>query len=76
MHAGAVDDAWALVEALSPWFSTLRFYPAELPETPTDGMQLWVDDVATATKRLQAVKPNPQILAQKEAVGVWGPLYD
>ncbi|RSZ45983.1 MULTISPECIES: hypothetical protein [unclassified Variovorax] len=76
VHAGAVDDAWALVEALSPWFSTLRFYPAELPETPTDGMQLWVDDVATATKRLQAVKPNPQILAQKEAVGVWGPLYD
>ena len=76
VQAGQADAAWALVEQLSPWFSKLRFYPAELPEARSFGAQLWVDDVATATKRLRAVKPNAQILAQKEAVDVWAPLYD
>jgi hypothetical protein len=76
LRAGEIGEAWALVEQLAPWFSTLRFYPAELAEARTHGELLWVDDVATATRRLRAVKANPQILAQKEAVEVWGPMHD
>jgi hypothetical protein len=76
LRAGEIGEAWALVEQLAPWFSTLRFYPAELAEARTHGELLWVDDVATATRCLRAVKANPQILAQKEAVEVWAPMHD
>lgn len=76
VQAGEADEAWALVEMLLPWFSRLRFYPIELSEAPADDTQLWVDDVAMVAKRLRAVRPNPQILAQKEAMSVWAPIYD
>ncbi len=76
LRAGEASQAWALVEQLSPWFSELRFYPAELPEPRTRGELLWVDDVATATRRLRQVKANARILAQKEAIEVWAPLHD
>lgn len=75
LQRGEAGAAWALVEQLSPWFAQLRFYPAELAEAPGHGELLWVDDVATATRRLREVKPNPRILAQKEALEVWAPLH-
>jgi hypothetical protein len=76
VQAGKLDDAWALIRELTPWFSRLRFYPSALPEARAYGERLWVDDVATVAHRLRAVSAKPQILAQKEAIGIWAPIHD
>lgn len=76
VQAGRQEDAWALIQELTPWFSRLRFYPSELPEARAYGERLWVDDVATVARSLRAVSPKPQVLAQKEAIEIWGPIHD
>lgn len=73
---GYVDQARDLIDILAPHMAQLRFYPELSQAKCSPGALVQLEDVATTTKRLQAIRPNLRILAQREAVGMWMPLYD
>lgn len=73
---GMPDAARELVEHIAPFFHTLRFYPAPVTHARSSGARVFLQDVGTTITSLQAVRPNLRILAQKEALTVWIPLYD
>ncbi len=72
-HAAAARD---LIETLSPYFPSLRFYPIPLERPRRFGSRMHVQDVGAVLDNLRQIKPNKRVLAQKEAVDVWAPLYD
>ncbi len=73
---GHADEARELLDSLAPWFPTLRFYPVPLVHPRQFGTRVFLQDVGTTIASLRQIKPNQQILAQKEAIEVWAPLYD
>lgn len=76
LKSGRAQSARELVEELAPYFSRVRFYPAPLEAARQYDSRVCVEDVATTTHRLRAIKSNQKILAQQEAIQVWTPLYD
>lgn len=70
------DAARQLIAEIAPFFMHLRFYPVPLAEPRRFGAQVHLQTVADTVADLQRIKPNPAILAQKEAVEIWAPFYD
>jgi hypothetical protein len=73
---GYAEDARGLVDQLAPYFPRLRFYPVPLEQPRHFGSRIHLQNVGTTLAHLQRIKPNNRVLAQKEAVEVWLPLYD
>lgn len=73
---GYTEEARELLDTLAPYFSRLRFYPIPLEQPRRFGSRVHLQDVGNTLDRLRRIKPNPRILAQKEAVDIWLPLYD
>lgn len=73
---GHLEPASQLLEALLPYAGQLRFYPVPREQPVPADLRVHVQTVAEVRHTLDAVKANPRILAQKEAVEVWAPLYD
>jgi hypothetical protein len=76
---GHAEGARDLLETIGPWFSQLRFYPIPTQQarpSSANGAKVSLEDVGSTTERVKQIKPNPRILAQKEAVCIWTPLYD
>jgi hypothetical protein len=73
---GHVEQACDLLDVLQPWLSQLRFYPISVEQARQSGARVYLQDVGGTIKSLEQVKPNSRILAQKEAVCIWTPLYD
>lgn len=73
---GYVDDAGAVLDAIAPFFDRLRFYPVPLERARRHGSRVHLQNVGKTVDDIRAIKPNQRILAQKEAVEVWTPLYD
>ncbi len=73
---GRSDAARDLIEMLAPYFGRLRFYPVPIEQPRRFGTHVFVQDVAATIQNLKRIKPNEHILAQKEAIQVWTPLYD
>lgn len=69
-------QARALLEILSPWLSTLRFYPIAVSRPRQFGTRVHVREASDVLDDVRKIKPNPLILAQKETVEVWTPFYD
>ncbi len=65
-----------LLDEIGPFFEKLRFYPAPAERPRRLGSRVYLQDVATTIRNLNNITPNRQILAQKEAIEVWTPLYD
>lgn len=76
VQAGQEPAAQDLLAILEPWWAELRFYPVLIAQPRLAGAQVFVQDVGSTLTSLQQLRPNPQILAQREAVTVWTPLYD
>lgn len=76
LEQGLVEEARALLDKLSPFFSQLRFYPLLIDAAPDSGTRVHLQDVKTTIQDLTAIKPNRRILAQREASNVWAPYYD
>ncbi|MEO0824652.1 MAG: hypothetical protein AAFX95_01155 [Cyanobacteria bacterium J06639_16] len=76
VHQGYADQARELLAQLAPWFSRLRFYPIPTDRPCRLGSQVCLQTVGNTVASLKQIEPNPHILAQKEAVNVWAPLYD
>jgi hypothetical protein len=70
------DDAQALLDDLSPFFSKLRFYPVPLDQPRRFGSRVHRQDVGATIDDLARIQPNKRVLAQKEASEVWAPYYD
>lgn len=84
------DEAKAIVASIAPWFDKLRFYPvlgdsvvSEASRSATEGSRLGFLDtrvtyqtIGETIESLEQVEPSQQILAQKETIDVWLPVYD
>ncbi len=70
------QEARQLLEILSPFFAQLRFYPEPSPRARRFGAAVHVQNVSETIVSMRRIKPNRHILAQKEAVDLWLPLYD
>jgi hypothetical protein len=71
-----VDAARALLDAIAPFFASLRFYPLPRSTPRRSGTRVHRQDVAQTRAALEEIAPHPGIVAQQRAVAVWLPLYD
>jgi hypothetical protein len=71
---GHTDEARQVLDAIAPYFSTLRFYPR--PARPFRfGAGIFLKSAGEVLDDLREIVPNPRILAEREAIHVWRPLY-
>jgi hypothetical protein len=70
------EEARALLEKISPYFATLRFYPIPLDQPRQFGPRVHVQDVASTINDLLKIRPHMGVLTQKEAIEIWAPYYD
>lgn len=73
---GHSEHARDLLTVLTPFLSALRFYPVPLEQARRVGTKVHLQDVGATIANLRKITPNRDILAQKETVEVWLPLYD
>ena len=73
---GNAEEARALLEELAPHFPTMRFYPIPTKRARLFGSRVFLQDVGRTIDDLRRIGPKHQILAQKEAIEIWAPLYD
>lgn len=76
LEQGYSVQAHALLDTLAPFFADLRFYPIPIETPRTHGSLVFRQDVNAARSDLEAVRPNPRVLAQKRAIEVALPLHD
>jgi hypothetical protein len=76
IERGYGDEARALLEELGPFFDRLRFYPRPVDRPMHNGAQVFLESVGSTIAALSAIDTSPQILAQREAIEIWSPLYD
>lgn len=76
LQQGDTQAAQTLLDQLIPFFSRLRFLPVPTEQANHSGASVALQDAKQALGSLQAIEPNEQILAQKETIQVWIPLYD
>ncbi|MBL0219526.1 MAG: hypothetical protein IPQ07_37375 [Myxococcales bacterium] len=71
---GEIDRANDLVETLSPWLESLRFFPvpAERPLELKESVRL--QDLGTTLKGLDVDRRQPRFETMRDAVLVWKPL--
>ena len=69
------EEARELVDTVSPQFARLRFYPGPAEQPMTHGSRIFLESVETVMERLRRIHPHSRILAQREAIQVWTPLY-
>lgn len=73
---GKGEAAREIINAISPFFPTLRFYPVPDYRAHCFDVGVHVQDVATTRAQLRRLSPHAGILAQRAAVQSWAPLYD
>jgi hypothetical protein len=73
---GHHEQARELLQEISPYLGKLRFYPMPTERPQRSGPSVHLQDVQSTIGDLRRIEPNPRILAQKEAVEIWAPLYD
>ncbi|MBT8340154.1 MAG: hypothetical protein KJP07_09095, partial [Desulfatitalea sp.] len=76
VQEGYAEDARRLLDRLSPYFQKFRFYPIPLEQPRRFGSRVYLQDVGSTLENLRSIQPNKRILAQKETVEIWLPLYD
>lgn len=68
--------ARALLDEIMPFFDRLRFYPIPTEAPHARDGRVYLQSVAETRHRLEAMTPNSRVLAQREAIEIWAPLYD
>jgi hypothetical protein len=71
-----VDEAWALLDVITPYFAHLRFYPIPTEQRQFLGSRVFVRDVRSVVESLKAISPNKSVEAQRETLEIWTPFYD
>ncbi len=70
------EQAAQLLETLLPHAGQLRFYPIPRDRPASSDLRVHRHTVGKVRHDLRKIGPNPRVLAQKEALEVWTPLYD
>lgn len=73
---GGEKEARNVLEAVGDFLDELRFYPVPTDRPQSNGSEVHVATVDEVRRSLQSREANPRLLAQREAVLVWRPLYD
>ncbi|ALM82611.1 hypothetical protein ASB57_06255 [Bordetella sp. N] len=76
MAHGHADEAGRLAITLAPYAHELRFYPRLDVAGPTSQDRVHLESAGKVVQRLRTIPENPRIMAQRNAVGTWTPLYD
>ena len=76
LRNGHSDSARELVGEIGPFFKRLRFYPVPVAAPRRIGPWVFLQDVRCTIQSLRRIEPNQNVLAQKETLQVWSPLYD
>jgi hypothetical protein len=76
LQHGESERAAALLEAISPFFDRLRFYPLPhaLPRRTGAGVSL--QTAGESVQRLRAKRPQKSVERMNESLRIWAPLYD
>lgn len=73
---GHAAKAREIIDLLSPHFQALRFYPVPTQRRSEFGTRIFLESVAAVRERLARIAPNPRLLAERESIQVWTPLYE
>jgi hypothetical protein len=76
IRQGNADAARSVLDAIGPFLDRLRFYPVPDPTPLTGSAFVFLQDVGTTAGQLAALRPRPAVLAQREAISVWVPLFE
>ncbi len=74
---GRVAEAQPLLDAIAPWMHTLRFFPIPRPgrgRATSTCVQLRSNAEVAAV--LDATRPQPDVVAERESLTVWAAFYD
>jgi hypothetical protein len=70
------DQTRAILDAIGPYLSQLRFYPIPAPRPLITTTVVHRQTIAETIRDLQALRVPGGIATEREAVTVWAPLYD
>lgn len=73
---GDIDKTTALVDAIAPWFETLRFYPRLAAEPVEERDTVRLQELEKTRKGLARNRRQPRFETQRDAILVWRPLFD
>ena len=76
LRKGDSASARTILQEIAALFPQLRFYPAPRGGPGVGGGKVLLQELVSTFTNLKKLQPNPRILAQKEAVEIWAPLYD
>jgi hypothetical protein len=76
LRQGDGDAARSILDAIGPFLNRLRFYPVPDPTPLASGAVVHLQNVRTTAAQLAALRPRPAVLALREAITVWVPLFD
>ncbi|MEO1174608.1 MAG: hypothetical protein AAFX94_21535, partial [Myxococcota bacterium] len=71
-----VAEAQRILDAITPYFDRLRFFPEFQASPGTGGEEVFLQTAETTARVLRAVSPQRRLDAQEETIRVWAPLYD
>jgi hypothetical protein len=73
---GEADRAESVLEAISPFFDRLRFYPVPAVRPAQSGDAVYVKPASAIVASLRSKSPKRAVAEMQEAIRVWTPLYD
>jgi hypothetical protein len=76
LRHGEAGRAADLVEAITPFFDRLRFYPVPHDRSLRIGDGVAIQSVGESVKSLRAKRPLESVERMNESIRVWAPLYD
>ncbi|QDV17353.1 hypothetical protein Pan153_19890 [Gimesia panareensis] len=76
LEQGKAAQTRELLDVITPFFGKLRFFPIPAAQPLSSSSRVSLQTVQETRQNLQLVRPNECILAQREALTVWTPLYD
>lgn len=71
-----IDRANELIEAIAPWFETLRFYPTRADRAMELDETVRLQDLGATLKVLDVQRRQRRFEAMRESLRVWKPLRD
>jgi hypothetical protein len=76
VREGHVVEARALLDEIGPYFDRLRFYPRPAIGVPPRGGTVHFQTVGWTRREIEDLRPSKEVLAMREAIRIWHPLYD
>jgi hypothetical protein len=73
---GHAEAAFAILEAIAPFFDRLRFYPELAPDARPPGAVVRLRTVGDTVRAVDAVEPHARVARMNDSIRRWIPLED